>query len=374
MSTPSLLTFTTLVSRQAAALQARCKTLIDLAVGSVTRAVLEANASIALWLQYVALAILSSTRLATSSGSDVDSWLADFGETRLPAVGAGGLETFGRYTSTTGATIPVGTTVRKGDMTSTYAVVADTSNPAYVAASSAYVIAAGTASVTVPVLCTVAGSAGNAVAGGVTLLGSALPGIDYCTNAASFTTGEDAESDASFKARFPLFLASLSKATLLAIEAAIAGVRQGLTYAITRNVDETGAFEPGHFVVTVDDGTGDPPDALLAEVSAAVDQVRAFCEDFSVQRPVVTGVNVGLYITVSSGTKANLFAPIATAITAFVDALPIGATLPVSRLASIAYATNATITNVTAVTANGSGADVTVSPHGVVKALSVTVS
>ena len=378
MSTPVLLTFTTLVSRASAAVQGKATALIDLAVGSVTRAVLEANASLALWLQYVALTILSAIRLGTSSGEDVDTWLADFGQTRLPAVTATGIITLARYTATNGATVPVGATVRTGDLTRTYVVTADNTNPDWDptvnSGGGGYVVPAGVASINVPVACTVAGSVGNVVASGINLLGTALPGIDTANNNVALTDGVDEESDSAFKARFPLYLASLPRATLLAIENAVLDVQQGLLCNVARNADEQGRFEPGHFVVTVDDGSGDPPDSLIAAVSSAVDAVRACCEDFSVQRPVVTECAVELYIAVSSGAKANLIVPVATAITAFVNALPVGATLPVSRLASVAYSVNPTITNVTGVTVNGSSADVVVAANGVVKANSVTVN
>ena len=65
------------------------------------------DASQALWLQYLALLVLNVTRLATSSGSDCDSFGADFGFARLPPVAATGTVTFSRYTNTLAAFIPV---------------------------------------------------------------------------------------------------------------------------------------------------------------------------------------------------------------------------------------------------------------------------
>ena len=49
----SLRTFDTLVQSMAAAVQASAAQLLDLTVGSTLRAVLEANASIGLWMQWL---------------------------------------------------------------------------------------------------------------------------------------------------------------------------------------------------------------------------------------------------------------------------------------------------------------------------------
>src|SRR5690348_7832551 len=103
-----LLSFSSLVQNMAAYVQGSASQLLDLTVGSVLRAILEASASMALWLQWLVLQLLAITRLATSSGNDVDSFVNDFGLTRLPGVGATGTVTFGRFNNTPAAFIPVG--------------------------------------------------------------------------------------------------------------------------------------------------------------------------------------------------------------------------------------------------------------------------
>ena len=82
----------------AAAVEASATQLLDLTVGSTLRAVLEANASIGLWMQWLILLVLRTTRAATSNGADLDSWMADLTLTRLPAVAATGIVTFSRFT------------------------------------------------------------------------------------------------------------------------------------------------------------------------------------------------------------------------------------------------------------------------------------
>ena len=65
----------------------------------------------------------------------------------------------------------------------------------------------GIGSVTVPVSAQIAGSAGNVQAGTVTLIGTAIPGVDTVTNANAFETGEDAETDQAFRRDSRTFLA-----------------------------------------------------------------------------------------------------------------------------------------------------------------------
>ena len=85
-----LLNFQTLVANAAAAVQGSARQLIDLTIGSTLRAILEANASLALWMQWLIVQVLASTRASTSSGADLDTWMADFSFARLPSsVGAG---------------------------------------------------------------------------------------------------------------------------------------------------------------------------------------------------------------------------------------------------------------------------------------------
>ena len=110
----------------AAALQSSATALVDVSVGSVLRAIFEANASIALWMQWLILQVLQTTRASTSSGADLDSWMLDFGLSRLPAVPSAGLVTFSRYTPNLPAKIPFGSIVKTGDGVLSFTVVEDT--------------------------------------------------------------------------------------------------------------------------------------------------------------------------------------------------------------------------------------------------------
>lgn len=379
MASLSLQNFGTLVANMGAHVQGACSTLLDLSAGSVVRSIQEASAAQALWLQALILQVLLATRLATSTGSQVDSWFADFGLVREPAVPATGRITVSRYAPVAAATLVVGTNVLTGDGSRTFTVGADPAVPGYNATLGGgvggYLIPAGTASLAgIPITAAAAGTAGNVVAGAITLV-SGVPGIDYCANPAATSGGLDAESDASMRARFPLFIASLEKATLTAVESAIVGVQQGLTYRIQANTNEAGAFAPGHFVVTIDDGSGSPPAALRSEVYAAVDQVRALTETFSVQPPQVLFVSVTLTLTVGPGSsKAALAAPLASAITGYVNSLPVGAPLAIGRMVQLGFAASPYVQNVSGIAFNGVSQDLVPAANQVIKISSVTVS
>jgi hypothetical protein len=371
----SLQNFSTLVEGMAAAVQGAASSLLDLTVGSVLRAMLEANASLALWLQWLIVQVLATTRLATSTGPDCDSFGADFGFARLPAVAAVGQVSFSRFTPSVAAFIPVGTVVSIAANARSFAVTADATNPAYGATPAGYTLAAGVASVTVPVEANLAGSAGNVQPGAIAVVGSALAGVDTVTNALALTGGLDAESDAAFRARFGNYLASLSRATDVAIGAAVAGVRQGLSFVISENIDQAGAVQMGHFVVTVDDGSGTPPASLLATVWQAVDAVRPVGSSFAVQGPVVAPANISLTVTTLPGVShQTVVGVVAAAIEGYIASLGVADTLNYTRLAQLAYAASGSVGNVSTVLLNGGTADLVPPLFGVVRAGTVTVS
>src|SRR4051794_28754063 len=112
--------FSQFLQDSAAIIQGSTIGLIDLSAGSVLRSVLEANASVALWIQWLILRLLQATRAATSVGNDLDSWMQDFSVVRLPATPAVGQVSFSRLSSTTPALIPIGTLVTTGDNSHTF--------------------------------------------------------------------------------------------------------------------------------------------------------------------------------------------------------------------------------------------------------------
>jgi uncharacterized phage protein gp47/JayE len=367
--------FTTLVQNMAAGVQGSAAQLIDLSIGSVLRALIEACASVALWMQWLILQVLSMTRAATSSGADLDSWMADFSLTRLAGSQAVGQVTFARYTVSSNAVlIPTGATVSTNDGTLSFAVVAQTSNPAW-NGSTGFVLAAMAASVTVPVQTTTPGLAGNVLPGAIGLLTTAIAGIDTVSNALIFSGGVNAESDAALRSRFQLYINSRSLATAGAVEFAIASLQQGLRYAVLENVDTLGNALPGNFCVVVDDGTGAPPNTLLASASAAVEAVRPIGSTYSVQGPAIIGISVAMSAAISNAQNAAQIAlSIQQSVLAWIASLPIGGTLAVSKIEALAHGTDPSVVSVTGTTINNATLDVTAPDNGVLLPIAVMVN
>ncbi|CAH2603230.1 Baseplate protein [Rhodovastum atsumiense] len=369
--------FTTLVAAQAAVVQGRTgRASLDLAPGSALRAILEAFASVALWLQGLVLQVLARARLSTANGADVDSFVADYGMTRLPATVACGRVSFARFSPDAAALVPVGARVATDDGSQGYEVIVDAANPAYVVAAGGYPVAAGVAAVTASVRALAAGAAGNAAAGTVTALATGLPGIDSCSNGAGFSGGADAETDAALRARFAAYIASLARATRTAVGYAISTVQQGVTWTLTEGANPDGSANPGFFFVVVDDGTGTPPASLLTAVAEAIEGYRALGVRCAVYAPSVVTARITLVVTATEGYDATAVrAAVRAAIVAMVNALPTGAALPFYRVAATAFATDG-VANVAAVTLNGATADLGATPLQVIRTslASVTVS
>lgn len=365
-------TFATIVSDQVTAIQAASARLIDTTIGSIIRSVAEANAAVVLWLQGLLVQLLALTRASTSTGPDLDSWVADYGVTRLPAVAATGNVTFSRFTATNPAQIPVGARVQTGDGSQIFEVIEDATNPAY--ADGVYTLAAGVASLDVKVQAVTAGAGNNVVIGAINTLATAISGIDTVSNAAAFTNGADAESDAALRARFVAFVASLSKATKEAVGYAITSLQTGLTYTLTENETYPGTVDYGYFYVVVDDGTGTPGSTLLNTVANAVDRVRPVTSRFGVFGPIVVTANVAMTATIASG-----YDPVATkllvrnAVINYINGLGLGKPLAWSRLLQVAYDASPGVTNITGLTINGGTSDIGATAKQVVKAGTVSV-
>lgn len=367
--------FTTLVRNQVAAIQGAARGLVDLTVGSILRAVVEANAAVILWLQGLILQLLATTRAATSSGSDLDSWVADFGLTRLPGVAASGSVAFSRFTPTQQAVVPVGATIQTGDGSQQFTVTIDTTNPAYNAGLGGYVLAAAVASISVPVQAASVGAAGNALIGQINTMTQPIPGVDTVSNAAAFINGADAETDAALRTRFIAYVASLSKATKAAILYAITSLKQGMVAVLVENQQYGGATQNGYFYAVIDDGTGAPGSTLLSTANNAIDAVRPFTVAFGVFAPVVVTANVGMTITTASGYDHTATALLVkAAVQNYINALSLGQTLTYSRLAQVAYDTSPGVTNVTGVTLNSGTSDLAATSQQVIKAGTVTVA
>jgi len=367
--------FATLVSDQVTAMQASAAGLVDLAIGSILRAVAESNSGVAMWIQQLIVNLLVTTRAATCSGDDLDSWMADFSFTRLSAVQSTGPVTFSRFTATNQALIPVGSEVTTTDGTQAYTVTTDTTNSAYDSTQLGYVIAAGVSSLTVPVQANTAGAAGNAQAGTITVISGSIQYVDTVTNSTTFTNGEDAETDDAFRARFVLWIASLSKATKAAIGYALSSMQSGVTYTLTENYAYNGTAQPGYFYAVVDDGSGAPTTTFINQAYAAIDAVRGFTVTFGVFPPTLVTANVVMTITTDpSATHSDIVTIVTEAIQTYIASLSLGQLLPYTQLATIAYGASSFVTNVSGVTLNSGTSDLAASGKQVIRAGTISVS
>ncbi|MCJ7926434.1 MAG: baseplate J/gp47 family protein [Pantoea vagans] len=368
-------TFATLVSDQVTAMQANAAGLVDLAIGSILRALAESNAGVAMWIQQLIVNLLVVTRAATCSGDDLDSWMADFSFSRLSAIQATGQATFSRFTATNQALIPVGSGVTTTDGTQAYTVIADTTNTAYDSTQSGYVIAAGVSSLSVPIQADTAGAAGNAQAGTITIISGSIQYVDTVTNSTTLVNGEDAESDDDFRARFVLWIASLSKATKAAVGYALSSMQSGVTYTLTENYAYDGTAQPGYFYAVVDDGSGTPSSTFISQAYSAIDALRGFTVSFGVFPPSVVTANVALVITTdSSGNHATIVALVQAAIQEYIASLSLGQLLAYTQLVKVAYSASSLVTNVTSLTLNSGTADLAASAKQVIRAGTISVS
>ena len=152
-----------------------------------------------------------------------------------------------------------------------------------------------------PVSAMVAGSQGNVLPSTVTLLASAVAGLDFVNNRTAITGGQDPESDQAFRSRFANYFAARSRATIDAVTYAISQVSADLKLILQENVDASGSVRPGSILVIVDDGTGSISPTLLHSLSLAIDAVRPVGTVFSIQPPQLVLVQINLSIALQDG-------------------------------------------------------------------------
>jgi uncharacterized phage protein gp47/JayE len=353
----SIKSFSTFVSDMAMAIQGSASALTNFAVGSVLLAITQATAGVAIWLESLVMILLQTTRLSTSSGNDVDTFVNDFGMTRLPAVAATGSVTFARFTPTMQAIIAPGTTVQTADGTQSFTVIADTTQDAWNATLDAYVIPPGTASAIVTVQAVNSGTQGNVATNTITTLTSSIPYVDTVTNALAFADGENAETDAALKIRFQAWWQSLSRATQGAIINAILSVQVGVSETLMENYQYNGTYDPGYFYAVVDDGSGAPPSSFLSAVANAIEQVRPFTVAYGVFGPITLTANIAMTITVASGyVPASVYTSVQAALTAYVQALTLDESCQYAMLPGIALGV-AGVAGIAGWTINGGTSD-----------------
>lgn len=369
---------TTIVSTFAAGVQGRAAALVDFSVGSVLLAIGQAIGGVALWLQAMVLQVLLAARLATSSGSDVDTFVGDFELTRLPAAYASGQLTFTRLTpSASTPLIPVGATVQTPDGSVVVKVVADPTNGAFNVAANGYYIASEQSSVSVTAQAATPGTAANVAAGLLTVPTTTVQGVDTVINAAAFTGGTAAETDSALKSRFSAYILGLSKGDAYGVASAIRNMNVGVAYTLTDQYSYSGAFQSGYYYVVADDGSGYPSSTFLAAVTTALQAVKPLGVMFGVFGPRIVSANVSLILTTLPGyVHATVVAQVVAAITAGIQGLGLGVGLDVYQIAGWAIAVPGVAPGgVAGLTLNSlSGDAATIAPNGQVRILPGTIT
>ena len=375
MAAPTFQNFAQLVQNMSAAVQAKNGALVDFSEGSENLAFAEAVAMVALWLEGLAVYAIAFARAQTCRGTDLDSWMAQFSFPRLSPSPSSGDVVFSRFTSTSTGLVPVGTTVKTIDGTQSFTVVISTANTSYSTTLNGYVLPIGISQVNVPVVANSIGSVTNVQPGTIGLITSETPGVDTVNNVTALTGGADAETDESYLARFPAYIASLSKGTRLAIQNSVASLQLGAECNSVENVDTAGNVTYGYFYSVVDDGTGTPSPTFMSNAVAAIENTRALGVRYGVVAPIVIGATISLAIGVAFGYDKNQVAGIVSnAITTYINSLLDGQTLPYTKIAQVAYDASSGVVSVEDVLVNGDDQDINGVPRQVIKAATVSVS
>lgn len=313
----------------------------NLPLGDPALATAEADASQAVALQFIAEQVVEFARATTSTGVDLDSWMAQFAFPRLPAVFATGVCLFSALAPLAQAAfVPVGTIVQAPGGGIQYQVIADNSQPNYNSAQNAYILPSGETSMNVAVQSVNAGSGSNVQAATLTQIASTLFGIPIVTNTGPIQDGQNAESDEAFRARFVEYLNSLSKATEVAILEALQAIQAGLKISLFENVlaignPPTGFVDPyyGNIVAIIDDGSGNPSANLKQAANNAVNTTRAFGIQYQVLPPAVVVPSIELNIKVDPAfTNTVVETAVQTAIIAMINSLAIGGVIYLSQI------------------------------------------
>lgn len=355
MAILNTLNFTALVQQFAAAVQARATDLQDFSEGSILLAINEADAGNGLWLQGLIIQVLGITRAMTSNNTDLDTFMVQFmpalhgtvsaalpnGTPRIQAVAATGVATFARNSpSPSTPFIPVGFQVATADGSQQFTVYADPTNPAFSIALNGYTLAANTTSVDIPVQAVTPGSGGNVAINAISLLqGSAVGGgVDTVTNNSAFTNGVDQESDQQLRARFVLFIGSLSKGTEAAIAFAIVSIQVGMQIVFHEQVDPNGTTDYGMVTIYVDDGSGSPSSPLVTLCFNAAYLVRAAGVRIGVYGATTLLANYSMQIVTATGyDHPTVVGQVGNAVNNFINATGLENTLRWSQIIAVAY-------------------------------------
>lgn len=351
--------FETLVNDQAIATQAASTLPIDFNSGTVELALIEANAAMGVWLEYLCNIVLALARSSTCVGNDLDTWMAQFNLSRLTGVSSSGNVTFSRFLTNQAAYISVGALLKTTDFSLSFVVIGDTDNPNYDPATQRYVIAAGNSSVNAKVQCLETGTIGNVSANVITVISSPIANVDTVNNNLPFSNGKDAESDNDFRSRFVLYINSLSRAVLLAYSFALSSIPEITRYNVIENKTYAGEDQPGYVYTVIDDGTGIPSPDLIAKALAAIQKVRGLAILNDVYGPTVTAINIVVDLAITANTTEDIITDLVeSALNQYISSLAFNEYLYYTKIFEIIYNSSIDILNVANLTVNGGASDI----------------
>ena len=233
-------------------------------------------------------------------------------------------------------------------------------------------LVAGETSVTVPAVCTEAGSL-FVPANTVVIMDSPIIGIDSVTNEEAVNGGSDAETDSELRERSRDALLSLGKSTVPALEGCVKAI-PGVTDAIV--VDMPGGVV-GTASVTIVTNEIPTPESLKSEIHDVVDESKAAGVLVNIVYPDICWIQCDITIADESGTvhmtdtnKTN----IGNAIIEYFKTLSIGDDVRMSQI--MRYALNAIDSDsyYATVKINGSASDMVVDATEVASIDGITIN
>ncbi len=314
-----------------------------------------------MFLQAAAESCYTFARASTATGSDLDSWFADYGFTRGGATKADGDVTF-----TLGATSSQLVLIKPGTVVQTttgiqYQVIRDTNQSDWNELQQAYVITPGDLTCDVTVQALVAGTASNVSIGALQQLVSSIPPVASVTNNAALDNGEDSESDAQARTRFILYFNSRARATSFAYIEMIDALGLNIqSISILENVNANSDQQFAYVTIVVDDGTGETPSQSIVTINAALPQVRACGIQVYIAAAAKLAATVNVNVKLGPNAIGNTSqVNVQNAIVNYINSLAIGQKLYWSKVIQIAQAADPNVMSVdfTSVRINGQQAD-----------------
>jgi len=366
-------TFNQVITSLVNAIAANTPKATNFTPGSLVYAITQAMGGNTMMLQYLVSYVYNVTRLTSSTGADVDSFLADFGLARLGSTPATVQESITRNSTSGTLNIAPGGVIQTLSNTQ-FTCVADTSNPYWNAGAGVYTFPSTVATIQVTMSANVPGTAGNVQVGTLTQIVSGFSGVSSVTNAAAASGGTDQETDSAAKARFLLYIASLGKGSLGAIEYAVSSVQTGLTYQILDRENPDFSSAPASFSAIVDDGSGAISSGLLNEISTAVNLYRAAGIQYQVVAPTNVPIAVVTTVVPSSGySHATVAASVTANLTAYINGLGTGVSVNYADLENVIQKTTG-VYSYSGTTLNGSAASVTIALNQLPRTGTITVN